>query len=46
MIQSTGEKEILTTLTANTLNFVQLTHSSGGLDILEMNVRILAYVDN
>jgi hypothetical protein len=34
------------TLLANTLDSANLTSASGGLDILEMNLRILAKVDN
>ena len=34
------------TLSANTLDFPNLTCASGGLDILEMNLRILAKIDN
>jgi len=34
------------TLSANTLDFPNLTSASGGLDILEMNFRILAEVHN
>jgi hypothetical protein len=34
------------TLPANALDFPNLSSASGGLDILEMNLRILAKVDN
>ena len=40
------EEDQLTALSGNSLNFIKLSHLSSSLDVLEMNIRVFAKVDN